>query len=90
MIDLADMIDVVINGLEQKIQLETSPEKLYVLLEMYRHAKQELIESGSVSTNLIGGVWAYLDSYSDYMNNPLLDDMYAVEKAIKAEQRRKS
>lgn len=89
MIDLANMIDVVINGLEKKILGEKSPAKLYALLELYRCAKQELKVSGTISTNLIGGVRAYLDSYSDYMNNQLLDDMYTVEKAIKAERKRK-
>lgn len=90
MTDLADMIDVVIDGLEKKIQGEKSPAKLQALLALYRRARKELETSGAVSTNLIGGVRAYLDSYSDYMNNQLLDDMYAVEKAIKAARKRKA
>ncbi|MBR5617012.1 MAG: hypothetical protein IKW50_02395 [Oscillospiraceae bacterium] len=90
MTDLADMIDVVIGGIERKISGEKNPAKLYALLDLYRRAGQELRTTGAISTNLIGGVRAYLDSYSDYMNNQLLDDMYAVEKAIKAARKRKA
>lgn len=82
--NLLYLIDRVIMELTEKIQTESSPQKLVLLLEKYQSAKAELEESGHLRTSLAGGVRAYLDSYSDYMNNPLLDDMYDVETIVKS------
>ena len=88
--ELAPMLDLVIRELEEKIPTESEPSKLILLLKLYRCAREELAATGTITTKLIGGARSYLDSYSDYMDNPLLDDMYAVEKVLKAKKRANS
>ena len=76
------LIEKVVSQLQEKIKAEANAEKLEILLTKYQATHKEIVEKGCIETQLIGGVRAYLDSYSDYMDNPLLDDMYAVEKAF--------
>ena len=66
---LEPMINTVICLIEEKIVQCGPSEKLSMLLSKYQSALCELKECGKISTNLIGGCQAYLDSYSDYMNN---------------------
>lgn len=80
--NIVDSFNKIIIQLNDKIKTEKEPKKLELLLERYQSAKNEFITTGKIETDLCGGVMAYLDSYSDYMNNPLLDDMYEVEKYI--------
>lgn len=81
--NILDLFDKIIMQLNNKIETEKEPKKLVFLLEKYQKAKNELISTGKIETVLCGSVRAYLDSYSDYMNNPLLDDMYEMEKYVK-------
>ena len=87
---LESMIKTVIFHIEEKISQQGSSEKLNMLLSKYQCALRELLEDGNVSTNLVGGCRAYMDSYSDYMNNKLLDSMYVVEKYIKQQAKQES
>ena len=83
MTKLEPMLINVIALLEEKVLSTRNAEKLNMLLNKYQSALTELQQSGAVKTNLLGGCRAYLDSYGDYLNNPLLDAMYEVEKEVR-------
>lgn len=81
--NLEVMLTKVIRLLEEKLTSVQNPAKINMLLSKYNTALSELKLTGSIKTTLVGGCRAYLDSYSDYLDNPLLDEMYAVEKVLK-------
>lgn len=75
-------IDNILVLLEEKIKYESQPQKLLLLQERYKRARCELEECGKISSNILGGVRLYLDSYSDYQNNALLVEMDALEQSL--------
>ncbi|MCD8215076.1 MAG: hypothetical protein LUC97_05495 [Clostridiales bacterium] len=66
---------------QKKTQLSDSP-TLYTILERYCTARNELKENGELKTSLIGGVRAYLNAFSDYENNSLLEIMGYIETLL--------
>lgn len=69
---LKEKIETVIALINKKLISEENPSKLLLLKKKYTQALNELNTEGYFKTNLLGNIRMYLDSYSDYMNNPLL------------------
>ena len=82
LIEIREMIRNIIEKIDTKIPLEDNPEKLEILKKKYQIALQEIERDNQLTTNLNGMVRQYLDSYSDYINNPLIQDMERLEAAI--------
>lgn len=72
----------IIEKIDAKIPMEDNPKKLEILRKEYKTALQEIEKDGELKTDLTGMVHWYLDSYSDYLNNPLLEDMDRLETEI--------
>ena len=81
---LKKQVKVVIKYIEEKYKENERKGVLELIYKRYNNALR-LIESNEVNKeelHILGGVRAYMDSYSDY-NNPLLNEMYEVEKLVK-------
>ncbi|NPC93400.1 hypothetical protein HOO54_14425 [Bacillus sp. WMMC1349] len=80
---LIEQIKVVINNLEKDYSNEINSGVLQLIYKRYKNAL-EILESNKdiKGINIIGGVKAYMDSYSDYQN-PLLGEMHKAEKLNK-------
>ena len=72
-----------ISLIEEKIKTEKDPNMLLILKDKYMNALKEIESSGVIQTNLNDTTRFYLESYSDYMDNPLIDAMGNVSKLIK-------
>ncbi len=81
--EISEMIRNIIKEIDERIPLIDNPQKLKILKEKYQTALQEIEKDGQLKTNLNGMVRQYLDSYSDYIDNPLIQDMGKLETAIK-------
>lgn len=80
---LLKQISRVIELLQQRKQLEQDETIISLLLSRYIEAQIILEESGDIKRiNILGGVRAYLDAYSDY-SNPMLMEMDKAEKQVK-------
>lgn len=83
MTEIREMIRNIIKKIDEKILLVDDPKKLEILREKYQMALHEIETENKIKTNLNGMVRLYLDSYSDYINNPLIQDMEKLETTIK-------
>ncbi|MCM3674558.1 hypothetical protein M3699_11820 [Peribacillus simplex] len=80
---LIDQIKVVINNLENDYYNEITSGVLQLIFKRYKNALDVLENNEDIrELNIIGGVRAYMDSYSDYQN-PLLGELYKAEKLNK-------
>ncbi len=83
MSDIKKSIIKVIELIEERIKTEENPEKLIILKGKYQAAYEKLGKNIDVSADIKGTVRMYLDSYSDYMNNPIIEEMDKVEQLLK-------
>jgi|GEM_PF-1262965 len=81
--DIKSQISKIIEEINEKKKSVDNVEKLDILLERYNCALKELSSDGKITSNLLGLSRMYLESYSDYMNNSLLNDMDKLEKTLK-------
>lgn len=81
--ELIKQLKVVIQCLEEKYNKSERKGVLELIYKRYNNAL-ELLESNEANKDnlhILGGVKAYMDSYSDY-NNPLLSEMHKAEKIV--------
>jgi hypothetical protein len=78
--ELCTQIKVVLKVIEEKYQENQRKGVLELIYKRYSKALQllEKNEKDKNQFNILGGVRAYLDSYSDY-DNPLLNEMDKAE-----------
>ncbi|MEQ8199385.1 MAG: hypothetical protein ABRQ27_15535 [Clostridiaceae bacterium] len=82
--ELKEQIKLVIKYLEEKYQESERKGVLELIYKRYNNALK-LLQSNVANKdnlNILGGIRAYMDSYSDY-NNPLLNEMHKAEKLVK-------
>ncbi|MBT2647097.1 hypothetical protein J7E52_10250 [Bacillus sp. ISL-34] len=80
---LIDQIKVVINNLENDYYNEITSGVLQLIYIRYKNALKALENNKDIrELNIIGGIRAYMDSYSDYQN-PLLKELHKAEKLHK-------
>ncbi|MBS7426815.1 MULTISPECIES: hypothetical protein [Virgibacillus] len=76
-------IKLVLTKLNNDDAAEINTRILHLIYTRYEHALRALENNEDIKNiNIIGGVRAYLDSYSDYQN-PLLEEMHKVENMNK-------
>lgn len=81
--ELLEQIKIVINKLEIEYNDEINAGIMQLIYKRYKNALDILENSKDIrQINIIGGVRAYMDSYSDY-NNPILEDLHKAEKLNK-------
>ncbi|NBJ68734.1 MULTISPECIES: hypothetical protein [Clostridia] len=81
--ELVEQIKLVLNKLNNDYETEINNGILHLIYTRYEHALRALENNEDVNNiNIIGGVRAYLDSYSDYQN-PLLEEMHKPENMNK-------
>lgn len=69
--------------LEQRLENDPDRPILKTLYERYTKAEEILLHNKDIEIIRIkGGCRAYLDSFSDYMNNPLLFEMNRAEELL--------
>jgi hypothetical protein len=77
---LIGQLKVVINNLEKDYSNEITSGALQLIYKRYKNALEILENNKDIKElNIIGGVRAYMDSYSDY-HNPLLGELHKAEK----------
>ncbi|MEC2159689.1 hypothetical protein [Virgibacillus halodenitrificans] len=77
---LLEQIKIVINKIEKEYGNELDDGILQTIYIRYKNALEILENNMNINEiNIIGGVRAYMDSYSDYQN-PLLGEMHIAEK----------
>ncbi|MGE7907096.1 hypothetical protein ACQKNS_22115 [Peribacillus sp. NPDC094092] len=80
---LINQIKVVINNLENDYYNEITSGVLQLIYIRYKNALTILENNKDIrELNIIGGIRAYMDSYSDYQN-PLLGELHKAEKLNK-------
>ncbi|MDM5333152.1 hypothetical protein QUF56_07930 [Ureibacillus composti] len=80
---LKNQIKVVINLLNSNYINEINSGLFQLLYKRYSDALEILEKDRNVDQiNIVGGVRAYMDNYSDY-ENPLLGEMHEAEKLTK-------
>ncbi|KXH78559.1 hypothetical protein [Sporosarcina sp. HYO08] len=80
---LIEQIKIVINYLEKDYGTEINSGVLQLIYIRYKNALDILKNNKDIKEmNIIGGVRAYMDSYSDYLN-PLLEELHKAEKINK-------
>ena len=79
MTEIILLIETILKQIKEKKDQVENKEKLEFLQNRYEKALKELKSSKILSTNLIGMVRMYLDSYDDYINNSLLNNMDKLE-----------
>ncbi|CAH0159369.1 hypothetical protein FQP34_13120 [Peribacillus simplex] len=80
---LIEQIKVVINNLEKDYVNDINSGILQLIYKRYKNALEILENNKDIKEiNIIGGVRAYMDSYSDYLN-PLLEELHKAEKLNK-------
>ncbi|MCK1985382.1 MULTISPECIES: hypothetical protein [Peribacillus] len=80
---LINQIKVVINNLENDYYNEITSGVLQLIYKRYKNALSVLENNKDIrELNIIGGIRAYMDSYSDYQN-PLLGELHKAEKLNK-------
>lgn len=72
----------VIELIEEKIKTEEDPEKLILLKGKYETAYEKLGENMDILPDIRGTSRMYLESYSDYINNPILEEMQKIEQLV--------
>lgn len=82
--ELKKQVKEVIKSLEEKYIESERKGVIELIYKRYNNALKllELDEANKDELYILGGVRAYIDSYSDY-NNPLLNEMHKAEKLIK-------
>lgn len=81
--EIKEMLKNIIKEIDEKIPLVDNSLKLEILKEKYQTALQEIENDSQLKTNLKGMTRQYLESYSDYINNPLIQDMDKLEAVIR-------
>ncbi|MEW5548614.1 hypothetical protein ABGT22_01285 [Peribacillus frigoritolerans] len=77
---LIDQIKVVINNLENDYYNEITRGVLQLIYKRYKKALDVMENNEDIrEVNIIGGIRAYMDSYSDYQN-PFLGELHKAEK----------
>ncbi|MCG1027026.1 hypothetical protein J5S49_01815 [Virgibacillus halodenitrificans] len=77
---LIEQIKAVVNKLEKEYGNELDNGILHLIYIRYKNALEILENDMDINEiNIIGGVRAYMDSYSNYQN-PLLGEMHKAEK----------
>ncbi len=78
--DLYAQVKIVLKLIEEKYDVNQRKGILELIYKRYSNALQllEKVEMNKSNFFILGGVRAYLDSYSDY-NNPLLNEMHKAE-----------
>ena len=77
---LIEQLKVVIKSLEKDYCTDINSGIIQLLYKRYINALEILENNKDVEAiNIIGGVRAYMDSYSDYQN-PLLGELHKAEK----------
>ncbi|MFJ7511180.1 hypothetical protein ACIQW7_17150 [Peribacillus simplex] len=80
---LIDQIKVIINNLEKDYCNEITSGVLQLIYIRYKNALDVMENNEDIrELNIIGGVRAYMDSYSDYQS-PLLGELHKAEKSHK-------
>ena len=80
---LIDQLKVVINNLENDYSNEITSGVLQLIYIRYKNALKALENNKDIrELNIIGGIRAYMDSYSDYQN-PLLEELHKAETIAK-------
>jgi len=80
---IMEQIKIVIDKLEIEYTDEINSGIMQLIYKRYKNALNILENNKDIKQmNIIGGVRAYMDSYSDY-NNPILGELYKTEKLIK-------
>lgn len=80
---LIQQIKIVLNNLEQDYCNEIKSGVLQLIYKRYERGLEILGEDEEIKAiNIIGGIRAYLDNYSDY-ENPLLEELYKAEELYK-------
>lgn len=78
--ELLEQIKIVINKFEIEYKDEISSGIMQLIYKRYKNALDILENNKDMKQiNIIGGVRAYMDSYSDY-NNPILGELHKAEK----------
>lgn len=80
--ELVSKIEAVLELLGKKGEEHPDSAMLQMLTEKYAKAKAD-VESGQTPVYLLGGSRAYLNAFSDWQNNPLLEAIGAVEKKLR-------
>ncbi|EJO5348615.1 hypothetical protein NRP93_002745 [Clostridium botulinum] len=81
--ELVEQIEIVINKLETEYKDKISSGIIKLIYKRYKNALDILENNKDIKQmNIIGGVRAYMDSYSDY-NNPILGELHKAEKLNK-------
>jgi hypothetical protein len=82
--ELKKQVEIVIKCLEERYKESERKGVLELIYKRYNNAFKLLEGNEGNKDNLyiLGGVRAYMDSYSDY-NNPLLNEMHKAEKLVK-------
>jgi hypothetical protein len=82
--ELRTQLKIVISYLEENYSNIERKGVLELIHKRYNNALKSLKNNKFNKENLyiLGGVRAYMDSYSDY-NNPLLNEMYKAEKLVR-------
>ncbi|MDO6657827.1 hypothetical protein [Anaerobacillus sp. 1_MG-2023] len=77
---LIEQVKVVLNHLENNYSNKINSGALQLIYKRYNDALEILENDKNIKDiNIVGGIRAYLDSYSDY-ENPLLGEMHKAEK----------
>ncbi|MFF2500727.1 hypothetical protein [Peribacillus sp. NPDC058075] len=80
---LINQIKVVINNLENDYYNEITNGVLQLIYKRYKNALDVMENNKDIrELNIIGGIRAYTDSYSNYQN-PLLEELHKAEKLHK-------
>lgn len=82
--ELLSKIETVLALLGKKREQYPDSAMLEMLTEKYTKAKADVESGHAAPVYLLGGSRAYLDAFSDWENNPLLDAIGAAEKEIKS------
>lgn len=81
--DLVEQVKIVISKLKTDFPDEINSGVIRLIYKRYKNALEMLEGDKDINQiNIIGGVRAYLDGYSDY-NNSILGELYKAEKMNK-------
>ena len=81
--ELMEQIKITINKLEIEYTDKISSGIMQLIYIRYKNALDILENNKDIKQiNIIGGVRAYMDNYSDY-NNPILGELHKAEKLNK-------
>lgn len=80
----------VIEKIDEKVGQVSNSQKLLLLKNKFTEALSSYQKDGTIDFSLVNASRLYLESYSDYINNPLLEEMGKLEKLLKGIQQQGS